>query len=163
MRNGWLREGAVQLRIGAPPEVVYERIADVTEVGRRSSECHRAAWLDGQTPGQIGARFRGHNRSRLARWSRVCEVVDAEPGRRFAFITVPERIDLSRADSTRWSYTIEPDGDGSLVTHDYRIEKLPVQPFRWAYGWLMPHHRDMRPHMQHTLEALRSELDPDAV
>jgi hypothetical protein len=149
----------VQVRIDTPPELVYERIADVTAVGRQSSECRSSAWLPGHPPGQVGARFRGHNRFRLARWSRVCEVVEADAGRRFAFRTVPERIDLSRADSTVWSFTIEPDGAGSLVTHAYRIEKLPVQPFRWLYGKLLPHHRDMRPHMQHTLDSLRTELE----
>jgi len=94
------------------------------------------------------------------RWSRVNEVIEAEPGRRLTFRTVPQRLDPTRADSTRWTYTIEPVGaDGSLGTHAYRIEKLPIVPLRWAYGRLMPHHRDMRPHLQYTLEALRSELE----
>ena len=160
MGNEWRRQAAVQLRIQASPAAVYLRIIDVAAIGRRSLECHRATWLDGPAPGQVGSRFRGHNRAGWLRWSRVSEVIEAEPGRRFTFRTVPQRLDPTRADSTRWTYTIEPDGDhSSLVTHAYRIEKLPIWPLQWAYGKLMPHHRDMRPHLRYTLEALRAELE----
>ncbi|MCW2712672.1 MAG: hypothetical protein JWP24_2866 [Marmoricola sp.] len=68
-------------------------------------------------PGSVGAVFRGRNRVRLAaRWSR-CEVVAAEPGRAFAFRTLPERLDPSRRDSTTWSYRLEPTADGTRVEH----------------------------------------------
>ncbi|WP_245617735.1 SRPBCC family protein [Nitriliruptor alkaliphilus] len=154
----WRSGGAVQLEVPAPPSAVYEQVADVTTIGDRSEECHHAAWLPGADPGQVGARFRGRNRFGIARWSRVCEVTEAEPGQRFAFRTIPERIDLSRADSTRWSFTFEPTADGCLVTHEYRIERMPLQPFRWLYGRFLPHHRDMRPHMRRTLEALRDQF-----
>lgn len=157
--NEWRREGSVQIYIDAPADVIYEQVADVAGIGRRSPECRRAEWLPGHIPGQVGSRFRGYNRSRLARWSRVCEIVEADPGHRFAFRTVPERIDLSRSDSTLWVTEIEPDGAKSLVTHHYRIEKLPIPPLRWLYGQLMPHHRDMRPQMQQTLAALRKEIE----
>lgn len=42
------------------------------------------------------------------------------------------------------------------------IGKLPLEPFRWLYGKVMPHHRDMRPHMQQTLAALRQEIENGA-
>jgi hypothetical protein len=161
MGNEWRRQAAAQLQIDKPPSAVYARIVDVATVGRRSLECHRATWLDGSVPpGQVGSRFRGHNRAGLLRWSRVNEVIEAEPDRRFTFRTVPQRLDPTRADSTRWTYTIEPiGGHGSLVTHAYRIERLPIGPLRWVYGKVMSHHRDMLPHLQYTLEALRVELE----
>lgn len=159
MAREFRENGAVSLYIAAPPDAVYERIADVTATGRRSTECRSCEWLPGAQPGAVGARFVGRNRSRIARWSRTCEVVVADRGRRFAFRTVPERIDLSRADSTTWSYTVEPEGGGTRVTHAYEITKLPVGPFKWLYARVMPHHCDMRPHMTHTLEALRAELE----
>ena len=87
-------------------------ISDVTSTGERSTECRKASWLDGVTEPLPGARFRGHNRSGLARWSRVCEILDAEPGLVFSFRTVPERRDPSRADSTIWRYELF--GCGSL-------------------------------------------------
>jgi hypothetical protein len=145
--------------IAAPPQKVYGAVADITRTGERSSECRAAEWLPGSTPGQVGSRFRGRNRSGVARWSRVCEVIALDPGSTFAFRTVPERVDLSRRDSTTWSYTFVPEGDGTRVTHSYEITMLPSQPFRALYGWMLPHHRDMRPQMAETLAALKKALE----
>jgi hypothetical protein len=159
MSSAWQRTGSVELYIAAPPEQVYDRVADVTRTGERSLECSRCEWLPGAAPGTVGSRFRGHNRKgRVIRWSRVCEVTTAERGHAFAFRTVPERWDPSRMDSTTWSYTLRSDGDGTAVTHSYEITKPPVGPLPRVYGWLMPHHKDMRPHMTHTLQAVRDQL-----
>jgi hypothetical protein len=155
----WREGGAVEGYIAAAPDAVYARIADVTNTGERSVECRSCEWLAGATPGSVGARFRGRNRSGIVRWSRTCEVVDAEPDRAFAFRTVPERFDPSRADSTTWSYLLVPEGAGTRVTHSYRITTWPVGPFKWLFGLLYPQHRDMRPQMSQTLEALRVQLD----
>ena len=109
----------------------------------------------------VGARFRGHNRSRLARWTRVCEVLEAQPGRAFAFRTVPERFDPSRRDSTVWRYDLVPDGERTLVRHSYEIVVPPLALFRAIYGVLLPQHLDMRPAMRHTLDALARVLGAD--
>jgi hypothetical protein len=159
MTAGFRMQGAVDLFIAAPPAAVYDRIADVTATGERSTECRSCEWLTGAQPGAVGARFRGRNRSGIFRWSRICEVTEAVPGRSFAFRTVPERLDPSRADSTTWSFTLDPEGTGTRVTHAYQITKLPVRPFLWLYPRLLPQHRDMRPQMTHTLEALRAQLE----
>jgi hypothetical protein len=159
MTQAWRYEGSVELCIAAPADAVYERIADVTATGDRSLETRSCEWLPGAAPGSVGARFRGRNRSGRIRWSRVCEVTTAEPGRSFAFRTVPERFDPTRADSTTWSYELEPAEDGTRVTHSYRITKRPMRPLQWLYGRMMPQHRDMRPQMMHTLESLRTEFD----
>jgi hypothetical protein len=34
--------------------------------------------------------------------------------------------------------------------------------FNLTIRWIMPHHKDMRPHMAHTLQALRDQLEPAA-
>ena len=151
--------GSATIRIAAAPDVVYDHIADVTRTGERSLECRGAEWLPGASPGTVGARFRGHNKSGLARWSRTCEVVEADRGRRFAFRTLPERFDPMRRDSTIWGYSIEADGDGSVVTHDYRIVKMAVPGLQQVLALAFPHHRDMRPHLEHTLRALKAELE----
>ena len=112
-------------------------------------------WLpDGPQEPVAGARFRGYNRFRFARWSRVCEIVAAEPGAVFAFRTVPERLDPSRRDSTTWRYDLSAHPEGTLVRHSYEITMPPLRPFKAMYGVLLPHHRDMRPAMRHTLYEL---------
>ena len=163
MSTAWKTSGSVDLYINASPVELYDRVADVTGTGDRSLECSSCAWLPGASPGTVGSRFRGRNRrGRVIRWSRVCEVTAADRGRIFAFRTVPARWDPSRKDSTTWTYTFRPDGQGTMVTHSYEITKPPVEPFSHIYGWLFPHHKDMRPHMAHTLEALRDQLQPAA-
>jgi hypothetical protein len=155
----WLTSGSVERVIEAPAQQLYALVSDVTSTGERSTECHRVEWLGGSRVAAVGSRFRGHNRSRLARWSRTCEVIAAEPGRAFAFRTVPTRLDPSRRDSTTWRYDLVEDGDRTLVRHSYEITRLPSRPFRVLYGVLLPQHRDMRPAMQHTLDALARAVE----
>jgi hypothetical protein len=155
----WRTAGSVSLRIDAAPDEVYAHLVDVTRIGERSPECHSAHWLDGATPGAVGARFRGHNRSGFAaRWSRTCEVVDAVPGRSFAFRTLPER-DPTRRDSTTWAYRLRPNGTGTVLTHSYEITAMPLPPVRALYGVLLPQHRDMRPQMLESLRTLKTLLE----
>ena len=155
MGGEWRRTGSVERLVDATPEQVYAVVSDVTTAGEISDECRRAEWLpDGPEEPVVGARFRGHNRSRLARWNRVCEVVEADPGRAFAFRTVPERFDPSRRDSTVWRYDLVREGDATRVRHSYEITVMPMRPFKALYGVLLPQHRDMRPSMQQTLDAL---------
>ena len=82
----------------------------------RSNECRRAKWLS-PAPDEalVGARFRGHNRSRGFRWSRVCEVIEADPGRAFAFRTVPERSQTRN--SQAWRSGASLSGTTTRVTH----------------------------------------------
>jgi hypothetical protein len=155
----WRAGGETQLVIDAPPREIYEIIADVTRIGERSPECRSATWLGADTAAVVGARFRGHNRSgRLARWSRTCEVLEAVPGVEFTFRTVPER-DPSRRDSTIWSYRLVPEVAGTRVVHSYEVTLMPLPAFRFLYGLMLPHHRDMRPQMQDNLDALKAQLE----
>ena len=155
----WRTAGSVELMIDASPEKLYASLTDVMSVGDRSDECRSASWLPGaRGPGQVGSRFRGHNRAGLVRWSRVCEILVADPDRQFTFRTVPERFDLSRADSTTWRYELTPTEGGTLVRHSYEITRLPRGPFKPLYAVLFPHHRDMRPAMSVTLQRLAANL-----
>ena len=163
MAAQWRMTGSNERFVGADPDEIYRVISDVTSTGQRSNECRSAEWLqDGPAAGQVGSRFRGRNKSGIARWSRVCEVVEAHPGVSFAFRTVPERLDLSRADSTTWRYDLMPQDGGTLVRHSYEITRMPMQPFRALYGALMPHHRDMRPAIKHTLDSLADHCEGPA-
>lgn len=159
MGREWRTTGMVERVVDATAEDVYELISDVTSTDERSTECRKVEWLAGgpQQP-VVGARFRGHNRSGLARWSRVCEITEARPGRAFGFRTVPERFDPSRRDSTTWRYDLLPQGERTLVCHSYDITTMPLGLFKALYGVLLPQHRDMRPAMRHTLDALAAGL-----
>ena len=158
MSKPWRTEGSVEQFIDATPEEIYRVISDVTGTGERSAECRSCEWLPGAEQGTVGSRFRGRNRSGLIRWSRVCEVVTANPGETFAFRTVPERIDPSRKDSTTWTFRLTRHGSGTNVEHSYVITKMPGIPFKSIYGRALPQHRDMRPQMADTLQSLRAQV-----
>lgn len=152
MRTG----GSVERFVPAPPEAVWALLADVTRTGEWSPECRAARWLDGATTPVVGARFRGVNRWGLVRWTRVCEVVTAEPGRELSWRTVPEAL---TSDSTLWRFTLEPVEGGSRVVQSYEVlAPLPEVLQRGVIRFLMPHHADMRPHMALTLERLAERL-----
>lgn len=83
----------------------------------------------------------------------------AEPGRCFAFRTVPERFDPSRRDSTTWRYDLLSRPDGTLVRrHSYEITLLPLPPFKALYAVLLPHQKDRRPAMELTGERLAESV-----
>lgn len=152
-------EGSVDVHIDAPARSVYEVLSDVTRTGERSTECVSCTPLPGKAAGDVGARFRGRNRSGHLHWSRLCEVTAADPGKAFAFRTVPARHNPAYHDSTLWSYRLTPDGTGTRVQHSYRVIEKPYRPFEWGYLHLLPQHHDMRPQMRDNLEALRRQLE----
>jgi hypothetical protein len=131
---------------------VYALVADVTRIGEFSPECRRAQWQGGASTAVEGAKFRGRNVSKWIRWSRQCEDVTAEPGREFSFRTIPTWL---KRDSTLWTYRCSPVANGTEVAESYDITQLPPAPVLAVIRRLLPHHLDMRPQMQRTLEALK--------
>ena len=149
--------GEITVHMAAPAERVYALVADVTRIGQFSPECRRASWVGDVRESVPGARFRGRNKAGvLLRWSRTCEVLTAEPGREFAFRTIPTWRD---PDSTVWRYRFQPAADGIEVTESYEIVLLPPRPLVALYGRLLPQHMDMRPHLRRTLEAIKQAAE----
>ena len=158
--------GDVTIEVNTDPRIVFGLVADVTRIGEFSPECRSARWRPGTGTVTAGARFRGRNVAGVMRWSRECEVVTSEPGREFAFRTVPTWL---KRDSTLWTYRFRQVVTGTEVTESYEIVKLPPRPIVAAIRHLLPHHLDMRPHMQRTLQALKhraehgADLTPETV
>jgi hypothetical protein len=86
-------------------------VSDVTRMGEWSPETVRCEWLDGATSATRGARFKGTNKRGIFRWNTKPEVVTADRGREFSFVT------KSIGPSTKWTYRFEsaPDGGTTLV------------------------------------------------
>jgi uncharacterized protein YndB with AHSA1/START domain len=112
------QQGRATIDIAAPPEVVYDLIADVTRMGEWSPECYRCKWLDGASAAAAGARFRGYNRRGGVRWARTAVVDAAQRGREFAFTTVNDRTGRRE---THWQYTMEPTQAGTLLTESFQF------------------------------------------
>jgi uncharacterized protein YndB with AHSA1/START domain len=97
--------------IAAPPELVYSTISDVTRMGEWSEECHDCEWHEGYDGPVVGATFDGHNRNGEHEWTTQGKVIEADPGRAFAF-----ECSMLEFHYSTWGYRIEPTESGSRVT-----------------------------------------------
>ncbi len=108
--------------IAASPEAVYAAISDVTRMGEWSEECHTCEWHDGVDGPAVGATFDGHNRNGDHEWTSQGKVIEADPGRAFAF-----ECSMFDFHFSTWGYRIEPTEGGCRVTEwteDLRPESV---------------------------------------
>ena len=96
--------------IAAAPEAVYAAISDVTRMGEWSEECYACEWHEGFDGPAVGAVFDGHNRNGTHEWTTQGTVVEAEPGRAFAFECTSSGFHYAT-----WGYRIEPTEGGCRV------------------------------------------------
>jgi uncharacterized protein YndB with AHSA1/START domain len=97
--------------IAASPEAVYAAISDVARMGDWSEECVDCEWHDGFDGPVVGATFDGHNRNGDNEWTSQGKVIEADPGRAFAF-----EVSMMDFHYSTWGYRIEPTESGSRVT-----------------------------------------------
>lgn len=111
--------------VAAPPQAVYELVADVTRIGEFSPACTAAWWDEGEGP-RVGAWFTGRNQTPVRVWETRSQVVVADPGREFAFIVGGSRV--------RWGYTFEATSGGTLVTESWEFLPDGLAMFHERYG-----------------------------
>lgn len=108
--------------ISADPSVVYDMVADVTQVGLISPECVDAAWSFGP-PGSSGSRFIGRNAVGDSTWSMECEVITADRPRAFSWRVLTEAV---TPQTSVWTFAFEPDGPGTRVTETFAMAEPPT-------------------------------------
>ncbi len=142
----------VSLRIDAPPERIYAIVTDIAQMGRLSPECTGGKWLDGATGPAVGGRFKGSNKRGIARWSTTNEVVAATSRQEFSFET--------QQSGTRWTYRLQADAGGTVVTESraaFKERPLLARLFsKLALGGVDEHDDEMRDGMRATLERLKT-------
>jgi uncharacterized protein YndB with AHSA1/START domain len=142
--------------ISAPPEVVYAAISDVTRMGEWSEECHSCQWHEGYDGPALGATFDGHNRNGHLEWTTQGKVIEAEPGRAFAF-----ECSMMDFHFSTWGYRIEEIDSGCRVTEwseDLRPES--VMEFSKEMSGVDDRTGRNRQTMSATLERLAAALEP---
>lgn len=140
----------VSLRIAAPADRVYFIITDIAQMGRLSPECTGGKWIGGATGPAVGASFKGRNKRGMVRWSTTNKVVAATPGEEFAFETIQS--------GTRWTYRLQADEDGTIVTESraaFKDRPMLARVFTALLGGVEGHDDEMRAGMQTTLERLK--------
>ena len=147
---------SVTVHIDAPPERVWSMVTDLPRMGEWSPENTGGSWAHGATGPALGARFRGRNRNGLRRWSTTTEVVAFDEPTYFAFETVVGPIRAAR-----WSYRIEPTGDGCDVTEQW--DDLRTNGVMKTVSGLATGVKDRAAHcrtaMQTTLERLKASAE----
>ena len=111
--------------IDASPEVVWESVANIANLGRYSPETSRAEWLPGSVRHEVGARFRGHNDNGHHQWTTDCEISEFTAPASFGFDVSPEK---DGGFATRWRYTMSPDGGGTRLTESFESPTLEAPP-----------------------------------
>jgi uncharacterized protein YndB with AHSA1/START domain len=135
--------GEAEIQIDAPPTAVYAVVTDVTRMGEWSPETVKCEWLDGATGAAVGARFKGTNQRGWARWSTKPTVVEADPGREFAF-------DVDGL--VKWTYRFEAQESGTRLVESFELlGDLPWR-FRFAHRYIM-RTRDRRADLEHAMQA----------
>jgi uncharacterized protein YndB with AHSA1/START domain len=141
--------------IAASPEEVYAAISDVTRMGEWSEECHACEWHDGVDGPAVGATFDGHNRNGAHEWTTQGKVIEADPGRSFAF-----ECSMLDFHFSTWGYRIEPTDTGCRVTEwseDLRPES--VLEFSKEMSGIDDRGARNRDTMSGTLERLAAALE----
>jgi Polyketide cyclase / dehydrase and lipid transport len=110
-------KGSARTHIERPADEVWAMVVDIGRMGDWSPETYSAAWIDGATGPEVGARFKGKNKRRLFKWTSTVRVTECDPGRSFEFVVVQ-----GKHDATRWRYEFTPNGDGSCeATESYEV------------------------------------------
>jgi hypothetical protein len=136
------------------PHKLYELIADVTRMGEWSPESAGAEWLTGE-PGAVGSTFRGDNRRPWMKWSTICRVSTAEPGRRFAFTVKARGLPVSY-----WEYEITPRTGGCQVTErTFDLRGLRYRLMSFVSAGLRGRSVRNRRTMKQTLDALARAVE----
>jgi uncharacterized protein YndB with AHSA1/START domain len=144
----------ISREIAAPPEAVYAAISDVTRMGEWSMECHDCEWHTGYDGPIVGATFDGHNRNGAHEWTTQAKVIEADPGRAFAF-----ECSMMEFHYSTWGYRIEPTASGSRVT-EWSEDLRPESAIEFSRQLSGVDDRDERnlATMSETLERLAAAL-----
>ena len=120
-----------RIDVDAPAELVYDLVADITNMGRWSPETYRTAWVGEPASPTPGARFKGWNRAKVygvpATWVTTCTIRRADRGRAFSFDTP--------FSGARWTYRFEPgEHPGTCTVTETREEVASPLLVRLLYG-----------------------------
>src|SRR5262245_22235044 len=151
----YLRHDSEGVIVGAPADVLYDLVADMTRMGDWSPETAKVEWLEGSTGPAVGARFVGHNVTGpfgLMKWSRTGTVLAADRAHEFAFAT-----EEGGREGVVWRYRFEPADGGTRVTESYEVEWIPL----WARIVDVPTNRakQLRTGMRQTLGQLKTAAE----
>jgi uncharacterized protein YndB with AHSA1/START domain len=143
---------AVTLHIDAPPQRVWDLVADITKMGEYSPEVFEAEWLGGATGPALGAHYRGHvkrNEMGPTYWTE-CKVTECTPGEVFEFAVVMRDRPVNT-----WRYEMTASGAGTDITESFQLTDNILTKIWRPLGGFLRENRNRRD-MLRTLERIKA-------
>ncbi|HEY1625685.1 MAG TPA: SRPBCC family protein [Streptosporangiaceae bacterium] len=161
-----MRVGA-EIVVTAAPGVVWDLLADITNVGNWSPECIHTGWLDGEHDARPGVRFSGRNRAQGGfEWTVTCVITEASRPWTLAWVVLDDEDRTQTVDdpSSHWRYGLEPaPGGATLVRHSF-VHGPGDSGLRWmirryperAAGIIADRRLMLLANMRHGLSAMKA-------
>ena len=146
-----------QITIDAPPDVLYDFIADMPAMGEISPVCTGGEWRD-EARG-VGALFVGSNTIGERTWQAQMRVLVADRPREFAWENMGAVDWVDARPLVRWGYRFEPTPDGTVVEETWRILEMYRRAHRHARGASSRPHRVGQDSIERTLGSLKSRFE----
>lgn len=145
-----------RIEVAAPAAEVFDAVADVHRMARRSPECFATLVLRRRNGRPVD--FIGFNRHGVHVWFSSCRVRVADPGREFMFDVFAFGFPVAR-----WGYRFKPTADGTEVT-EYWVDKRTTGAHVLGRIFIGKAHDDNRVDvnrhgMRESLRRLKSELE----
>ena len=143
--------------VDAPPDHVWDMVADVTRMGEWSPECTSCRWLGKRHEPVVGARLGGFHKRGWARGLTTNEVEQAERGRSFVF-----RV---RETGVRWGYHLDGDAGTTTLTETRALSSARtwlIRLFGPFTGGVDRHADELRAGMAETLRRIKAAAEAPA-
>lgn len=114
------------LYIDATPQQVWNVVTDIERTGEWSPVCKACWWKEPATGPETGAWFHGRNETDERVWETESLVVAAEEPAEFTW--------LVGGNAVRWSYTLAPEGNGTLLTESWAVQQGGFDMFDKFFG-----------------------------
>ena len=141
--------------IAADPKVVYDLVSDLTRMGEWSPENRGGKWRGGASGPEVGAKFKGKNKSGWRSWSTDVVVTEASAPEKFAF-----KVSALGMPVAVWNYDITPTATGCTVTESFEDTR---SGFLKTVGGLITGVKDRdahnKPCMEETLANLKKAAE----
>jgi uncharacterized protein YndB with AHSA1/START domain len=159
-----------EIVVAAPPGVVWDLLANITNTGNWSPECIRAAWLDGHHDARPGVRFSGRNRAPGGfEWTVTCVITEADRPRTLEWVVLDDEDAAQTVDhpSSRWRYDLDLARDGATFVRHCFVHGPGDSGLRWmmrrhperSSAIIEDRRQRLQANMRHTLAAMKAAAE----
>ncbi len=159
-----------EIVVAAPPGVVWDLLANITNMGNWSPECIHTGWLDGHHDARPGARFSGRNRAPGGfEWTVTCVITEADRPQTLEWVVLDDEDGTQTVNhpSSRWRYELDPAPDGGTIVRHSFVHGPGDSGLRWmmrrhpkrSAEIIKDRRQTLQANMGHTLAAMKAAAE----